>query len=87
MQGISFNLDNPQWKKEFPEYKTIISNAVKKHFRAKILVVKIIIFQFFLPQMKILKTLILNIEIKIRPLMCWHSQFRSQLKNRTILVI
>ena len=29
MQSISFNLDNPQWEKEFPEYKTIISDAVK----------------------------------------------------------
>ena len=35
MQGISFNLDNPQWKKEFPEYKTIISNAVKKTFQSE----------------------------------------------------
>ena len=33
MQGISFNLDNPQWKKEFPEYKKIISDAVKKTFQ------------------------------------------------------
>ena len=32
MKSISFNLDNPHWKKEFPEYKTIISNAVKKTF-------------------------------------------------------
>ena len=35
MQGISFNLDNPQWKKEFPEYKTIITNAVKKIFQSE----------------------------------------------------
>ena len=35
MQGISFNLDNPQWKKEFPEYETIISNAVKKTFQSE----------------------------------------------------
>ena len=35
MQGISFNLDNLQWKKEFPEYKTIISNAVKKTFQSE----------------------------------------------------
>ena len=35
MQGISFNLDNPQWKKEFPEYKTIISDAVKKTFQSE----------------------------------------------------
>ena len=35
MLGISFNLDNPQWKKEFPEYKTIISNAVKKTFQSE----------------------------------------------------
>ena len=35
MQGISFNLDNPQWKKEFPEYKKIISNAVKKTFQSE----------------------------------------------------
>ena len=35
MQSISFNLDNPQWKKEFPEYKTIISNAVKKTFHSE----------------------------------------------------
>ena len=33
MQSISFNLDNPRWKKEFPEYKTIISDAVKKTFQ------------------------------------------------------
>ena len=33
MQSISFNLDNPQWKKEFPDYKTIISDAVKKTFQ------------------------------------------------------
>ena len=33
MQSISFNLDNPQWKKEFPEYKMIISNAMKKTFQ------------------------------------------------------
>ena len=33
MQSISFNLDNPQWKKEFPEYKKIISDAVKKTFQ------------------------------------------------------
>ena len=35
MQSISFNLNNPQWKKEFPEYKTIISNAVKKTFQSE----------------------------------------------------
>ena len=35
MQSISFNLDNPQWKKEFPEYKTIISDAVKKTFQSE----------------------------------------------------
>ena len=35
MQSISFNLDNPKWKKEFPEYKTIISNAVKKTFQTE----------------------------------------------------
>ena len=35
MQSISFNLDNPQWKKEFPEYKTIISNAVNKTFQSE----------------------------------------------------
>ena len=35
MQGISFNLDNPQWKKEFPEYKAIISNAVNKTFQSE----------------------------------------------------
>ena len=35
MQRISFNLDNPQWKKEFPTYKTIISNAVKKTFQSE----------------------------------------------------
>ncbi len=35
MQRISFNLDNPQWKKEFPEYKTIISDAVKKTFQSE----------------------------------------------------
>ena len=35
MQSISFNLDNPQWKKEFPEYKTIISDAVKKTFQCE----------------------------------------------------
>ena len=33
MQSISFNLDNPQWKKEFPEHKMIISNAMKKTFQ------------------------------------------------------
>ena len=35
MQSISFNLDNPQWKKEFPEYKAIISNAVNKTFQSE----------------------------------------------------
>ena len=35
MQNISFNLDNPQWKKEFPEYKTIISDAVEKTFQSE----------------------------------------------------
>ena len=35
MQKISFNLDNPQWKKVFPEYKTIISDAVKKTFQSE----------------------------------------------------
>tara|TARA_Y100000816_G_C25700637_1_gene370233 strand:+ start:84 stop:533 length:450 start_codon:yes stop_codon:yes gene_type:complete len=35
MQSISFNLDNPQWEKEFPEYKTIISDAVKKTFQSE----------------------------------------------------
>ena len=35
MQSISFNLDNPKWKKEFPEYKTIISDAVKKTFQSE----------------------------------------------------
>ena len=35
MQRISFNLDNPQWKKEFPAYKTIISDAVKKTFQSE----------------------------------------------------
>tara|TARA_B100000212_G_C27005905_1_gene377003 strand:+ start:66 stop:515 length:450 start_codon:yes stop_codon:yes gene_type:complete len=35
MQSISFNLDNPQWKKAFPEYKKIISNAVKKTFQSE----------------------------------------------------
>ena len=35
MQSISFNLDNPKWKKEFPEYETIISNAVKKTFQTE----------------------------------------------------
>ena len=35
MQSISFNLDNPQWKKEFPEYKMIISNAMKKTFQSE----------------------------------------------------
>jgi len=35
MQIISFNLDNPQWKKEFPAYKTIISDAVKKTFQSE----------------------------------------------------
>ena len=35
MQSISFNLDNPQWKKEFPEYRKIISNAVKKTFQSE----------------------------------------------------
>ena len=35
MQRISFNLDNPQWKKEFPSYKTIISDAVKKTFQSE----------------------------------------------------
>ena len=35
MQSISFNLDNPLWKKEFPEYKVIISNAMKKTFQSE----------------------------------------------------
>ena len=35
MQSISFNLNNPQWKKEFPEYRKIISNAVKKTFQSE----------------------------------------------------
>ena len=35
MQSISFNLDNPQWKKEFPEYRKIICNAVKKTFQSE----------------------------------------------------
>ena len=35
MQSISFNLDNPQWKKEFPEYKIIISDAVNKTFQSE----------------------------------------------------
>ena len=35
MQSISFNLDNPQWKKEFPEYRKIISDAVKKTFQSE----------------------------------------------------
>ena len=33
MQSISFNLENPKWKKEFPEHKMIISNAMKKTFQ------------------------------------------------------
>ena len=33
MQSISFNLENPKWKKEFPEHKKIISNAMKKTFQ------------------------------------------------------
>jgi len=35
MQSISFNLDNSEWKKEFPEYKIIISNAVNKTFQSE----------------------------------------------------
>ena len=35
MQSISFNLDNSKWKKEFPEYKIIISNAVNKTFQSE----------------------------------------------------
>ena len=35
MQSISFNLDNKRWEKEFPEYKTIIYDAVKKTFQSE----------------------------------------------------
>ncbi len=57
MQSISFNLDNPQWKKEFPEYKIIISNAMNQTFQSENINIKNSHISVFLTSDKTIKNL------------------------------